>query len=280
MQRSIDAVASVPPPPPPVPLEPTPYYAPGPFLPVAPPSARATRPETALQQMQSDLKRMASEVDKEPPPLMDDPAAAEGGATCTVRFAPDRVVKSCPTGDMTTEYELTRRAEAVLGDARVVDVELSADGRTLSIERLDRGMAFQKVGSYRPFWTGEDSPKVGQLRNFTPEAKEKLRADVVLLHASGLAHNDIHAGNVGIVSVNDAGKVTDAILIDYSEMVELARLSDVPKTWDKVTRGWNKSAYWRTPYVEHLMDRGFDTADGLFNAAKTYDLNRLAAMGI
>lgn len=283
VQRSIDGYALVPT----VPMAPMPY-GPGPYAPSDPrpfqgggelaPPPRATRPPTALEELQRDLR--AQREDDEPPPLEEDPSAAEGGATCKVRFAPGLVVKECPTGDVRTEYELTQRAEAVLGDARVVDMELSDDGTTLSIERLAGGVAFQKAGGDRPFWTGEDSPKVGQLRNFTPEAKAKLRADVAFLHASGIAHNDIHAGNIGIVSTNAAGEVTDAILIDYSEAVDLARLGDVPTTLRKVARGWNTSADWKTPYVERLMERGVDTAEGLFEAAKTYDLNRLAAMGV
>ena len=214
------------------------------------------------------------------PPLLEVTARAEGGATCTVRFTLEHVFKSCPKGDMSTEFELTQRAKDVLGEARVVHMELSDDGRTLSIERLGNGDAFQNVRGYRPFWTGDDSPKVGQLRNFTPEAKAQLRADVERLHANGLAHNDIHAGNVGIVSVDDAGEVTDAMLIDYSEMVDMERLADVPTTMRDVSRGWNTGADWKTPYVEHLMARSFDTAEGLFEAAKTYDLNRLAMMGV
>jgi hypothetical protein len=181
---------------------------------------------------------------------------------------------------MRTEYELTKSAEAALGDERVVDMALSDDGKTLRIERLSRGVAFQKVGGDRPFWSGSDSPKVGQLINFTQEAKDKLRSDVDFLHLNGIAHNDIHAGNIGIVSMNANGEVTDAILIDYSEAVDMARLSNVPSTLRKVARGWNTSESWKTPYVEHLMARGIDTAEGLFEAAKRYDLNRLEAMGV
>ena len=60
-------------------------------------------------------------------------SAAEGGATCKVRFAPGLVVKECPTGDVRTEYELTQRAEAVLGDARVVEAPPGEDIRDVRV---------------------------------------------------------------------------------------------------------------------------------------------------
>ena len=243
--------------------------------------ARRAAPPTKLEKLTKELRKL--EEDSEPPPLKEEeenPAAAEGGATCKVLFTPTTVIKTCPTSSV-LEYELTQHAERVLGDARVADTAIDSKGATLTIERMTNGVAFQKVvGGRRPFWSGTDSPKVGELRNFTPQAKAKLRADVERLHDYGIAHNDIHAGNVAIRSINADGQVTDAIFIDYSEAVDLSRLGDVPTTTRKISRGWNTGADWKTPYVEHLMEKGLDTAEGLFEAAKIYDLRRLQFMGV
>ena len=235
-----------------------------------------TAPPTELEELQCELREL--QQDNEPPPLEDE-AAAEGGATCRVLFTGTTVVKTCPTSSK-LEFELTKHAESVLGNDRVANMSMNADGTKLTIERLTNGVAFQKAGGDRPFWTGEDSPKVGKLRNFTTEAKARLRADVERLHANGIAHGDIHAGNIAIRSLNDDGQVTDAIFIDWSEAVDLLRLGDVPTNLRKLGRGWNTGAEWRTPYVEKLMRAGLDTAEGLFETAKMYDRRRLDSMGV
>lgn len=244
------------------------------------PDQKADRPLKPWESVTRELKRV--EADDEPPPLQDGPDdPAEGGATCKVTFSGGLVIKQCAGGDLKLEYELTQHAEQVLGDERVVDMAYR-EGE-LSIERLDAGVVYAKRGGTRKYWESygeDDSPKLGRVRNFSAAAKARLRADVEKLHANGIAHGDIHAGNLGIREIGADGQVADVILIDYSEAVDLARLGDVPTNPRQIARGIAKGADWYTPYVMKKMNAGTATAQELFEEAKAYDLKRLEIMGL
>jgi tRNA A-37 threonylcarbamoyl transferase component Bud32 len=214
----------------------------------------------------------------------DDPG--EGGATCSVTFTPETVVKRCLEADLELEYKLTQNAAAVLGSPRVVRMMYDASSSTLTMERIQHGVAYDKRRGVRTYWATygntDDSPKLGTLRGFSEEATEKLVGDVRRLHQRGIAHNDIHAGNIGITAIDPAtGIVTDAILIDYSEAVDLSMLTDLRgMSANQIGRGIRKNAAWFTPYVAKVMAKNIATPDELFEAARKYDLDQLRVMGL
>ena len=264
---------------------------PAPFRPGNPSSSlgRHSRPPRAWEDLVKDIERIREGALDEAPPLQDgdDPIddPSEGGATCTVRFAGGIVTKSCPDDpeSLRLEYELTERAREILGENGVVRMSYE-EREGLQIERLYAGVLFAKRKGVRTFFEGEgDSPKFGKIRRVTDAARAQLRADVIKLHANGFAHGDIHAGNIGVKSVNTDGEATELVLIDFSEAVDLQRLralgvpEDARKLGRQIARGTDD---WNTSYVKRLMKAGLATPEELLETAVDYDLLQLDNLGI
>ena len=248
-----------------------------------------SRPASALERVQKELEdlRLQEQADAPLRPQEEDDSLppleeAEGGITCRVVLTPTDVLKTCPDGPE-IEYKLTQHAEKVLGDPRVVDTKIDASKAALMIERLEHGSVFSHTDGdrkNRPFWSGGDDPKHGRIQNFSDAAKAKLRADVAKLHENGIAHGDIHAGNIGILTI-DEGIVTDAILIDYSEALDKSFLQSVPTKKRAVDTGLVKKASWTEDnYTQQVMRKSHDTVENLFEEAKAYDNRMLDILGV
>ncbi len=244
------------------------------------PYGRPTRP---LRPGESVTREMRKMDDDEPPPLQESPDdPSEGGQTCKVSFDGGIVVKQCGSlEDMRIEAAIAQHAEQILGDDRVPDTEFSEEEEALRVQRYKEGVAYGARGGKRVFWNqpdGTDSPKLGRVQNFSAEAKARLRADVERLHANGVAHNDIHAGNIAIKNIEN-GVVTDAVLIDYSNAIDVSMLTELPDTFRAINRSIARGVDYG-PYVAKVMENGYKTAEELFGEAKAYDKHMLDVLGL